>query len=106
MIHVVVATLSRCMGADFTERQCISVISGASTEAESRRALLRNEDVIRLIVDGWALDWISVNPITAEALLNDKDVLCQVAIALSDEPSEVRESIKALREKEAERGKR
>lgn len=96
MIHVVVATLSRCIGSDFTERQCIAVIMGASTEAQSRRQIITNPDVVNLIVDGWSLDWISVNPITAEDLLTDKDVLCQVAIALSKEPNEVREKIQSL----------
>jgi len=102
MIHIVVVTLSRHIGADFMERQCVSVIMGASTEAQSRRQVVTNPDVVNLIVDGWALDWISVNPITAEALLSDKDVLCQVAVALSKEPSEVRESIKSL-SKESEK---
>lgn len=102
MIHVVIANLSRRLGADFTERQCISVIMNASTEALSRRQMVANPDVVNLIVDGWSLDWITVNPITANDLLADKDVLRHVAVALSKEPSNVRESIRAMCEKEKE----
>lgn len=84
MIHIAVAHLSQQLGCDCTHRQVFAAITGASTEEQSRRHMVANAEVVRLVVNGWSLDWISVNPITAEDLLTDKDVLSQVAIALAN----------------------